>query len=179
MTYNTQSGVTSFLVNGATVATNTGSRYAPNLSTTLRIGAGTTDTTPNALFQGQIDDVRIWSFPRSAMEITRAMKERLTGNESGLLTLYQLDEGTGSVAQDSANAGGLANGSLISSPLWTRAVYCGCPADFNRDSVADFFDYLDFVSAFAASAPAADFNADSVVDFFDYLDFVQSFAAGC
>ncbi len=55
----------------------------------------------------------------------------------------------------------------------------GCAADFNGDEVVDFFDYLDFVQAFAANDPSADFNQDQVIDFFDYLDFVQAFAAGC
>lgn len=54
-----------------------------------------------------------------------------------------------------------------------------CTADFNTDGVVDFFDYLDFVSAFAGNLPSADFNADAVIDFFDYLDFVGAFAAGC
>jgi subtilisin family serine protease len=54
-----------------------------------------------------------------------------------------------------------------------------CRVDFNNDGSVDLFDYLDFVAAFAANAPAADFNADTVVDFFDYLDFVAGFAAGC
>jgi hypothetical protein len=54
-----------------------------------------------------------------------------------------------------------------------------CPADFNRDGSVDFFDYLDFVSAFDSEAPAADFNGDSAVDFFDYLDFVAAFDAQC
>ena len=54
-----------------------------------------------------------------------------------------------------------------------------CPADFNQDALTDFFDYLDFVTAFAASAPSADFNRDFIVDFFDYLDFVASFSEGC
>lgn len=54
----------------------------------------------------------------------------------------------------------------------------GCRAIFNGDSIVDFFDYLDFVDAFAANAPNADFNQDSVIDFFDYLDFVDAFA-GC
>ena len=54
-----------------------------------------------------------------------------------------------------------------------------CRVDFNNDGTADFFDYLDFVAAFAASNSSADFNADSVVDLFDYLDFVSAFAAGC
>ena len=54
-----------------------------------------------------------------------------------------------------------------------------CAADFNCDSTVDFFDYLDFVSAFTDSSASADFNGDGVIDFFDYLDFVQAFTAGC
>jgi hypothetical protein len=67
---------------------------------------------------------------------------------------------------------------------WNVDRLCGwevvlCPADFNADSVIDFFDYLDYVEAFAAEQPAADLNTDGQVDFFDYLDFVQAFDAGC
>jgi hypothetical protein len=54
-----------------------------------------------------------------------------------------------------------------------------CPADFNADARVDLFDYLDFVSDFAAAAPNADFNSDATIDFFDYLDFVAAFSAGC
>ncbi len=54
-----------------------------------------------------------------------------------------------------------------------------CPADFNDSGVIDFFDYLDFVDAFAANLPSADFNGDSIIDFFDYLDFVEAYARGC
>jgi hypothetical protein len=52
-------------------------------------------------------------------------------------------------------------------------------ADFNSDGVVDFFDYLDFVQAFATGSNAADFNGDGAVDFFDYLGFVDAFATGC
>ena len=55
----------------------------------------------------------------------------------------------------------------------------GCVADFNGDTIVDFFDYLDFVDAFSANDPSADFNADTVIDFFDYLDFVDAFSSGC
>lgn len=54
-----------------------------------------------------------------------------------------------------------------------------CAADFNCDSTVDFFDYLDFVSAFSAGSAGADFNQDGIVDFFDYLDFVAVFATPC
>lgn len=54
-----------------------------------------------------------------------------------------------------------------------------CRADFNGDTVLDFFDYLDFVRAYAAASASADLNGDTAVDFFDYLDFVAAFSAGC
>jgi hypothetical protein len=54
-----------------------------------------------------------------------------------------------------------------------------CRADFNNDGAADFFDYLDFVSAYDAEEPSADFNRDGAIDFFDYLDFVGEFDTGC
>jgi hypothetical protein len=66
-------------------------------------------------------------------------------------------------------------GSVVSD----TALVSVCEADFNCDASLDFFDYLDFVQAFAAGTGAADFNADGVVDFFDYLDFVGALATGC
>ena len=54
-----------------------------------------------------------------------------------------------------------------------------CAADFNGDNSLDFFDYLDFVSAFSSGAATADFNHDNSIDFFDYLDFVDAFSTGC
>ncbi|MBU6413892.1 MAG: DNRLRE domain-containing protein [Planctomycetes bacterium] len=54
-----------------------------------------------------------------------------------------------------------------------------CVADYNQDTVIDFFDYLDFVADFSSNAAGADFNADTVIDFFDYLDFVAAFSSGC
>jgi hypothetical protein len=62
-------------------------------------------------------------------------------------------------------------------PVTVRVL--ACPADFNRDGAGDFFDYLDFVAAFAADDPSADVNTDGQIDFFDYLDFVMAFDEGC
>lgn len=59
------------------------------------------------------------------------------------------------------------------------ALNMDCLADYNGDTVADFFDYLDFVAAFSAGSRAADFNGDATIDFFDYLDFVAAFSGGC
>jgi hypothetical protein len=54
-----------------------------------------------------------------------------------------------------------------------------CLADINADGVIDFFDYLDFVDAYASQHTWVDFNHDGVLDFFDYLDFVDMFSRGC
>jgi hypothetical protein len=54
-----------------------------------------------------------------------------------------------------------------------------CDADFDGNDQVDFFDYLDFVAAFAEGDPRADFDRNGQVDFFDYLDFVQAFSDGC
>ena len=39
-----------------------------------------------------------------------------------------------------------------------------CAVDLNCDQVVDFFDYFDFVNAFAGALPAADFNHDGALD---------------
>jgi hypothetical protein len=74
---------------------------------------------------------------------------------------------------------GAGPGFPSSSGIVARTSCPPCRADFNQDHVVDFFDYLDFVAAFASQTAAADFNHDNVIDFFDYLDFVQAFSLGC
>lgn len=61
----------------------------------------------------------------------------------------------------------------------TGVVSDRCPADFNNDGEADFFDYLDFVAAFDEESPAADFDGNGQIDFFDYLGFVEALSRGC
>ena len=76
----------------------------------------------------------------------------------------------------------LATGSIVEAGVDDFRIYsdtCPCPADFNGDTIVDFFDYLDFVDAFSANSSSADFNHDSTIDFFDYLDFVDAFSVGC
>ncbi len=69
-------------------------------------------------------------------------------------------------------------GEAMSDAAQLEIIEC-CLADFNRDGVLDFFDYLDFVDAFASGDIYSDFNEDGIVDFFDYLDFVDGFSTGC
>jgi Concanavalin A-like lectin/glucanases superfamily/Pentaxin family len=57
------------------------------------------------LFQGQIDEVRVWNVARSAAEITASLNRPLTGNESGLAAYYPMNEGSGSVTLDATGQG--------------------------------------------------------------------------
>lgn len=54
-----------------------------------------------------------------------------------------------------------------------------CPADFNQDTLLDFFDISAFISAFSSADPIADFNNDGAFDFFDLSAFLVAYAAGC
>lgn len=54
-----------------------------------------------------------------------------------------------------------------------------CPADFNGDGDANFFDVSAFLGAFNAGDPSADFNLDGNINFFDVSGFLGAFNAGC
>lgn len=84
-------------VNGKLKAEKTVSSYILNTTHPLRIGAGSTEGSPNYLFPGQIDEVQIWNQARSEAEIQSSMNRRLVGNEPGLVGYWQF---TGGIAKD-------------------------------------------------------------------------------
>lgn len=63
------------------------------------------------------------------------------------------------------------------------SVQATCPADFNGDGFADFFDFNDFVTCFEGGecppGKTADFDGDGFVDIFDFNAFVDAFETGC
>lgn len=71
------------------------------------IGAGSEASTFNGnkhdYFQGQIDEVRLWTVVRSQGQIAEERNYRLIGNESSLLAYYRLDEGNGTTTLDQTN----------------------------------------------------------------------------
>ncbi len=64
-------------------------------------------------FRGSIDEVRIWSKPRTQKDIVRTMHTYLRGNERGLIGYFPLEEGRGQYVRD--YSGHLIAGSLGSS----------------------------------------------------------------
>ncbi len=61
----------------------------------------------------------------------------------------------------------------------TEAVDNPCLADWNNDTVLDFFDVQDYLAAFSAMDPDADIIDDDVFNFFDVQAFLSAFSAGC
>ncbi|MCD4746383.1 MAG: T9SS type A sorting domain-containing protein [Bacteroidales bacterium] len=88
--------------------TNTGSITSDPLEK-IYIGGHSYD---GNLFNGPIDEVRLWNIARTAEQIRENMCKTLTGNESGLVTYYNFDNTSGTVLQDfsgNENDGTLTN----------------------------------------------------------------------
>jgi len=66
-------------------------------------------------FDGKIDEVRAWNVARTATQIRENMHLTLAGNESGLVSYYQFNEGSGTTAGDNA---GSNDGTLNGGPPW-------------------------------------------------------------
>ena len=94
-------------VGGATV----NASYTPNDNGNL-LTIGSRFSPQNALFQGRIDDLRIWSAALSQAYIQDLMHKDLVGNEDYLEAYYMMSNGTGTSLTDNStnsNAGTLAN----------------------------------------------------------------------
>jgi hypothetical protein len=68
------------------------------------------------LFNGDLDEVRIWSVVRSQADIAAGMMTNATGLEPGLLACWRFDEGSGSFTADSGPNG--LHAIVQSSPTW-------------------------------------------------------------
>lgn len=76
----TWDGSTSRLfVDGVEVGSSTGSGPLVDMGNTLRIGKGSDVATPIEVWNGSIDEVRIWPFARTAAEITATKDQELLG----------------------------------------------------------------------------------------------------
>ncbi|PWU21251.1 MAG: hypothetical protein C5B50_02080, partial [Verrucomicrobia bacterium] len=87
----------------------------PN-SSNLTIGR----SAPGEYFQGRINEVRVWNFARSQAALQSQMSLPLTGQESGLVGYWPLQDGSGNVATD--GTGHNYNGTLVTSGVtWQPA----------------------------------------------------------
>lgn len=71
-------------------------------------------------FDGILYDVRIWNVARTAEQINEMMKTSLTGEETGLVGYWPLNDGSGTTVQD-LTAGG-NEGLIVGTPVWVEAL---------------------------------------------------------
>ncbi len=78
---------------------------------TLSVLFGMQGGNASTLFEGNLDDIRIWTTARTAQQIRENMHLRLSGTETGLAGYWRFDEGAGSTAFDNAGSNdGTLNG---------------------------------------------------------------------
>ena len=111
-------------VNGVLDTTAATTRNPKNGFSPLRIGQRGNGGT---FFNGQIDEVRLWSVARTAAQIATNRTVCLTGNEAGLAAYFRLDEGAGATTADATANGN--TGALVNGPTWQAAgaFVCGSP----------------------------------------------------
>ncbi|MEO6036756.1 MAG: LamG domain-containing protein, partial [Verrucomicrobiota bacterium] len=94
----------------------TGTAGAPTSVEPLQIGHYDNYTTA---FQGEIDEVALWNRVLPASEVNYLKHRRLGGKEDGLLGYWRFDEGSGTVANNTAT--NAFHGSLVNSPPWVSS----------------------------------------------------------
>ncbi len=80
---------------------------------------GATYAGTGEFFQGQIDELRIWSDVRGSFEIRTNRFRRLVGNEAGLEAYYRFDEGTSTSTVDATGNG--HSGTLKNGVTWINS----------------------------------------------------------
>lgn len=61
------------------------------------------DLNENTLFDGQVDEVRVWNIARSSSEINNSKNKELTGAEEGLIAYYNFNNDVNGFVKDISN----------------------------------------------------------------------------
>ncbi|NTV02983.1 MAG: DUF4347 domain-containing protein, partial [Chlorobiaceae bacterium] len=87
----------------------------------IRIGS----TNNGEYFPGGIDEVRVWSVARTALQLSGAKDAPISGSTTGLVAYYRFDEGSGSTTANLASTGSSLDGTLMNSPTWLSSSAVG------------------------------------------------------
>lgn len=139
-TYDSNTGQIKFYLNGVLKGSATGSgliRWDDTTPIKFRIG----DYAPpySQMFNGQIDEVRVWNVARTQAEIQANMSRESVGNETGLLAYYNMNrsgQGAGlTVTNNTTATASNANGTTFGSATTTAFVS-------NTNSILNVFTNL-------------------------------------
>lgn len=107
-------------VNGTQVAqfTTTGGPLVyggPAVAFRIAARVGSDGASADEVYDGIIDEVRVWNIARSGAEIAANMSQTVSPSDPGLLAYWRFDDGAGLVASDEEN---LYPGTLVDGPVW-------------------------------------------------------------
>ena len=106
--------------------------FDPDYASIQHAGIGsalTSSGTAAGFFQGMMDEVRIWNYPRTQTEIRSTINSELTSG-TGLVARWGLNEGTGTTISSST---GSFPGTLTNGPVWVTP---GAPFNIAFDTEA-------------------------------------------
>ncbi|MEM7101728.1 MAG: LamG-like jellyroll fold domain-containing protein, partial [Bacteroidota bacterium] len=143
-------------VNGEVVSISSVNDGTPN--TGLTSGAIGSDINNTSFFEGEIDEIRLWSNVRSQASIQALLDNALTGTESSLVLYYDFQEGvpcSNNLGQTTLNdlAGGDNNGSLTN---FSNLVGANPPCVSNYTN-GPALDNYSFTNDFGCFDPSGDF----------------------
>ena len=140
-TYDSATGTKIIYIDGIAVKTDISASFGLlSNNNTIKLIFGSddgaiTNSSTDRQFRGSLSDIRIWSVVRTASEISNNYKQRLIGNETGLLGYWKLNQGYGSgwntytIALDSTS--NRSNGTLTNfttaSNNWTLSTLAFLP----------------------------------------------------
>jgi len=161
-------------LNGALVSTVADTDGIDPNGDNLTIGA---DYEGSYVWNGKIDEVRIWDVARSDTEISNAWNTPLTGSEPGLISYYNFDIGSGSTLPDltgNGHDGTLTNMDIANA--WVDGKFEKCGAEMVQTAtvvvedidapvpdVATLPDLSDACSVILPAAPTAVDNCAGVM----------------
>ena len=88
-------GVSKVFINGTLRGSQAEAGMAADAQTPILIGAIHDQSSPASIFNGDIDELRVWSVDRTQIELESSMHYGLTGYEYGLMAYWSFDECSG------------------------------------------------------------------------------------
>lgn len=126
---NYDSGYTRLYVDSILVGTSYFMHNTPGFTPMVRNMPVAFGNTPTQLdyqnaFQGMLDEVSVWGYPRTDSSVFADRNTCFSGNEPGLTAYYKADEGTGTFTADKSP--NHLNGTLVNGASWSTNCTKAC-----------------------------------------------------